>query len=485
MTESLLSIVQRGINLYEERDYQSCADLFRQALQKNPEHGELHYRLGMACIELGDYIYAIENAEKAIDFFMHKRQNPELLANSVRCKGNALLELEQYDAALEHFDRAICIYTEAEDYYSKAQILLLAEEYETALKFNSVAIEQQFKPAYSLQISIMYRLHGLIAAERYFQEAVHQAQEEYDGHCSIIATIYQEENQLEKAAYYYRKAIEFNPDNPNYHSSLVDVQIALDELEEAEKVSDSVREHDQVLSGAYGTVTCDFQQAQKLVFGKRSQSELQALQDCQCDNVIEYDFHTMSTNGQALALYTERVSTTLRGYLQNKKLKKSCMLNLFVGLLEGLHVIHEQGYIHSDIKPENIGIVEPFDKPSCVKILDFGAAVKIGSRRLIQHTATYLSARERTIPSSDLYSVGVVIKECVKNMTGEEIEYMLKIADRATYETDRLRYQSAHDMRDDVIRCWRDKTYVEEKQEDLVYTQKTLSVEITDSTEAE
>jgi eukaryotic-like serine/threonine-protein kinase len=90
-------------------------------------------------------------------------------------------------------------------------------------------------------------------------------------------------------------------------------------------------------------------------------------------------------------------------------------------IAEALQVAHERGVIHRDIKPHNILITESGD----VKVTDFGIARAASSSTMtrtgsILGTAHYISPEqamgEHVGPSSDLYSLGVVLYEM---LTGE------------------------------------------------------------------
>ena len=99
------------------------------------------------------------------------------------------------------------------------------------------------------------------------------------------------------------------------------------------------------------------------------------------------------------------------------------------GIADALSYVHGLGIVHRDIKPANILLVpvrpgEPF-RP---KLTDFGIARIIDGTRLtatgsMVGTAAYLSpeqARGADLgPASDIYSLGLVLLECLKG----EVEY--------------------------------------------------------------
>jgi serine/threonine protein kinase len=95
-----------------------------------------------------------------------------------------------------------------------------------------------------------------------------------------------------------------------------------------------------------------------------------------------------------------------------------------VGLLGGLAVIHKSGFIHGDVKPENVMVIGPAPGPNvkvestAAKLLDFGAARRLdrendaeegGPRRTFVGTPEYAPPEQWTgaeVPASDIYSLG-------------------------------------------------------------------------------
>lgn len=90
-------------------------------------------------------------------------------------------------------------------------------------------------------------------------------------------------------------------------------------------------------------------------------------------------------------------------------------LDILAGVLEGLAAAHTAGFVHGDVKPENVLLDERGD----VKVTDFGLARAIGDAdhkaSLLMGTAAYLAPEQATRrtpdPRSDLYSAGILLFE--------------------------------------------------------------------------
>ena len=100
---------------------------------------------------------------------------------------------------------------------------------------------------------------------------------------------------------------------------------------------------------------------------------------------------------------------------------------LLADLGEGLHVIHERGMVHRDVKPANV-LLEPAQLPTRTwnaKLADFGIArliddARLTSAGLLVGTPGYLSPEQVTGtppgPPADVYSLGLLVLEA---RTGE------------------------------------------------------------------
>lgn len=84
-------------------------------------------------------------------------------------------------------------------------------------------------------------------------------------------------------------------------------------------------------------------------------------------------------------------------------------IDLFIKLAEGLDVIHQAGYVHADIKPNNIILTD-----NGPKIIDFGQSCPIGFiKPRIQGTPDYIAPeqvhRRPITPKTDIYNLGATM----------------------------------------------------------------------------
>jgi len=90
--------------------------------------------------------------------------------------------------------------------------------------------------------------------------------------------------------------------------------------------------------------------------------------------------------------------------------KLATFLTVCQRVAAGLHAMHEAGYVHSDIKPNNVMVA----KGGVVKIIDFGQSCPIGHRKeRIQGTPDYIAPEQvRRMPlgaRTDVFNLGATM----------------------------------------------------------------------------
>jgi serine/threonine-protein kinase len=91
-------------------------------------------------------------------------------------------------------------------------------------------------------------------------------------------------------------------------------------------------------------------------------------------------------------------------------LSLSSVVDIFHQVAEGLAHMHEKGYVHADMKPNNIVVS---DKVEC-KIIDLGQSCKINTiKPRIQGTPDYIAPeqvhRKAITPKTDIYNLGATM----------------------------------------------------------------------------
>ena len=112
---------------------------------------------------------------------------------------------------------------------------------------------------------------------------------------------------------------------------------------------------------------------------------------------------------------------------------------LFHAAAKGLQAMHEVGYVHADIKPNNIMVTTQ----GMVKLIDFGQSCKNGTvKERIQGTPDYIAPeqvkRQPITPKTDLFNLGATMYWL---LTGQRVPTMMPRKDRG--ETIQLRTEEA------------------------------------------
>jgi serine/threonine-protein kinase len=90
------------------------------------------------------------------------------------------------------------------------------------------------------------------------------------------------------------------------------------------------------------------------------------------------------------------------------------LIQIFIQVAQGLSAIHRLGYVHADIKPNNILVNEKL----ATKIIDFGQSCSIGTvKTRIQGTPDYIApeqvGRGPLTPATDVFNFGATMYWCV------------------------------------------------------------------------
>ena len=113
-------------------------------------------------------------------------------------------------------------------------------------------------------------------------------------------------------------------------------------------------------------------------------------------------------------------------------------LHVLLQVADAVGEVHAQGIVHRDLKPENVMLVRRGDDADFVKVLDFGVA-RVQSPEptvatqagVIFGTARYISPEgaqgNPVTPESDVYSLAVILFQCLAGRTPFEADSAVKL----------------------------------------------------------
>jgi len=159
-------------------------------------------------------------------------------------------------------------------------------------------------------------------------------------------------------------------------------------------------------------------------------------------------------------------------------------------LLRGLESLNAMGFVHCDIKPENVMI----DRLGYVKLVDFGRAVSAGEKSSwLMGTPLYMAPEiHRRLPpvvQSDIFSAGLVCVEMLRGTPvcdpamgeGDLLQFKLKLADRLVeflppyvVQNERLLHTLRRMLSPDPSRRFSSVTEVDSGPDGLLHVHKQL-----------
>ena len=152
-----------------------------------------------------------------------------------------------------------------------------------------------------------------------------------------------------------------------------------------------------------------------------------------CISVFEFDI-ARGIPFVALELFD---SLNLKQWIRSPSMQQEWLPSIFLQSANGLKHLHEQGWVHRDVKPDNLLV----NNEGKIKLIDFAIAQKmkrglgrlLGGRGKVQGTRSYMSPeqiRNETLDQrSDIYSFGCVMFELVTGkppFTGSSADELLE-----------------------------------------------------------
>lgn len=171
---------------------------------------------------------------------------------------------------------------------------------------------------------------------------------------------------------------------------------------------------------------------------KRLQKEAQALGALNHPNIVRiHRFEPLKNGGCALVMELLDGHDLARDIAKGPMDVKDCV-EIFRQVCDALEHAHQNGIVHRDIKPTNILVGFDGRKKRTVKLVDFGIAARLNSleQRLTRTgslvgSPSYMSPEQcsgaATDLTSDVYSLGCVLYECLSGRRPYEGETALEI----------------------------------------------------------
>lgn len=120
------------------------------------------------------------------------------------------------------------------------------------------------------------------------------------------------------------------------------------------------------------------------------------------DSVKFKNFDKINLDQAILFEYTHLGS--LEQYIKHNKLKDYQMKEIIQQLTNALKFVHNQSYVHRDIKPQNVLVFPKDDNKIILKLIDFGLSEKIGCNKLEKQQNPYKKEKLEILSTDPWYN---------------------------------------------------------------------------------
>lgn len=207
------------VQTYFPEDYDDAIDSYTRLLELEPDNDKVYYELGHLYLQKNESLSAVN----AFSMALEKDDNNPFYHNSIAF---ALVQLEQYDDAIEHYQRAINI--NPDPYWTSIVCQALGSVY-LEIKENPEAAIVLYQTASVLnpdseesQISIgdtYFSMDDYDNAIKAYCDAIKINPENAKAYCKCGMALW-EKDYTEEAIVAYHKAIALNPDYAIAHNNL-------------------------------------------------------------------------------------------------------------------------------------------------------------------------------------------------------------------------------------------------------------------------
>ena len=197
---------------------------------------------------------------------------------------------------------------------------------------------------------------------------------------------------------------------------------------------------------------------------ERFQREAQVV--AQMDHPAIVPIHDLGRDQGSLFFVMPLVGgTTLLRLIRDQSLRLGEVVEIGIQAAEALEYSHARGVVHRDIKPANIMVTREEGSEARVRVMDFGLAHAATESRLTKTgtlvgTVAYLSPEQVASRAfdgrSDIYSLGVVLYECLVGeppFTGEVQSILYRIVHEVPQPPRALGAEIREELQDILLRC--------------------------------
>ncbi len=197
---------------------------------------------------------------------------------------------------------------------------------------------------------------------------------------------------------------------------------------------------------------------------ERFQREAQVV--AQMDHPAIVPIHDLGRDQSSLFFVMPLVGgTTLLRLIRDQSLRLGEVVDIGIQVAEALEYSHARGVVHRDIKPANIMITREESAGARARVMDFGLAHATTESRLTKTgtlvgTVAYLSPEQVASRAfdgrSDIYSLGVVLYECLVGeppFTGEVQTILYRIVHEVPQPPRALGAEIREELQDVILRC--------------------------------
>lgn len=150
--------------------------------------------------------------------------------------------------------------------------------------------------------------------------------------------------------------------------------------------------------------------------------EITALERLRHPNIVSFFDSGITDDGQPFLVMDFLEGTPLTTIIQKGPINPGRVLNITLEICKALQFAHDQGFVHRDMKPDNI-VLDHSSGRDMVKLLDFGISYTIFENRMnaisrpttVAGSPAYMSPEQcRGLPldhRTDIYSLALVVFE--------------------------------------------------------------------------